>query len=96
MMREHERGHVIRRLLAPPAAPALVRPRPAHRPEHVAAEDPGADVLEAARGDVVVDAALATLAVVHALPGAGAEEPLEHLRPADPEGKSRLWSGPAP
>ncbi len=34
--------------VAPPAFPALVGPRPAHRAEHVAAEDPGADVREAA------------------------------------------------
>src|SRR5207237_8495113 len=43
VMREHEHRRVIRRLFAPPAAPAIVGPRPAHRTEHVAPEDPRAD-----------------------------------------------------
>jgi hypothetical protein len=56
VMSEHEHLRVIRRVLTPPAAPALVRPRAAYGAEHVAAEDPRADVLEAAAGEVVVDA----------------------------------------
>ena len=47
VMRQHEHRHVVRRLVAPPALPALVRPWPADRPEHVPAQDPGADSLEA-------------------------------------------------
>mgnify|MGYP003346669878 CR=1 FL=1 len=49
MMREHEHRHMIGRLVAPPALPTVVGPRSAHGTEHVAAENPGADILEAAR-----------------------------------------------
>jgi hypothetical protein len=44
---EHEHGHVVRRLVAPPALPALVGPGAAHRAEHVAPHDPGAHALHA-------------------------------------------------
>src|SRR5262245_27941139 len=56
MVREDEDWHVVRRIRAPPALPLMVRPRPAHRPEHVAAHDPGAQILERAGREVVVDA----------------------------------------
>ena len=62
-----------------------------HRPEHVAAHDPGADVLEAARGEVVVDAFSADLATdqrfsevgVHFLERLRAEDPLVQRHPSD-------------
>ena len=47
---------MVRRVVAPPALPAFVGPGPADRAEHVAAEDPGADILEAARRKGVVGA----------------------------------------
>src|SRR5262245_36771150 len=56
MVREDEDWHMVRRIRAPPALPLMVRPRPAHRPEHVAAHDPGAQILERACREVVVDA----------------------------------------
>ena len=40
VMRQHEDRHVVRRLLAPPAAPLLVGPGAPDGPEHVPAEDP--------------------------------------------------------
>src|SRR5438105_15720800 len=43
VMRQHEDGRVIRRLVAPPALPAVVRPRASDRTEHVAPKNPGAD-----------------------------------------------------
>src|SRR5260221_9677530 len=55
MLRQHEDGYVVGRALAPPSLPTVVGPGAPHRPEHVAAHDPSADVLEAARGKVVVD-----------------------------------------
>src|SRR3954469_10178234 len=42
IMRKHEDRRVIRRLVAPPAFPVLVRPRATNRAEHVAPQDPGA------------------------------------------------------
>src|SRR5271156_2082554 len=43
MVRQHEGRRVIRRVVAPPAFPALVRPRTADRPKHIAAEDERAE-----------------------------------------------------
>src|SRR5206468_1956393 len=55
MVGEYEDSNMIGRRVAPPSLPALVGPGPAHRPEHVAAEDPGPDVGEAAGREIVVD-----------------------------------------
>src|SRR5215468_11030087 len=56
---QHEDGSVIRRLLAPPAPPAVIRPRAADGPEHIAAENPSADPGQALGCNLVVDARLA-------------------------------------
>src|SRR5918911_3899503 len=61
VVRENKNGHVIRWVAAPPTLPALVRPGPAHRSEHVAPQDPRADVGLAAGDEVVVYARGATL-----------------------------------
>src|SRR5262245_8540166 len=61
MMRQHEDLAMIGRLLTPPAFPAIVRPWPAHRAEHVAAQNPGADVRKAARGEIIVRAGRAVV-----------------------------------
>src|SRR6185295_12052323 len=63
VVREHENGDVIGRGLAPPSLPSVIRPGAARRRKHVAAHDPGAEVLEAARGEVVVDALPADLLI---------------------------------
>jgi hypothetical protein len=60
---EHEDIRVIRRFVAPPAFPWVVRPVATNRSEHVAAEDPCADVGEAASCKIVVDAASMTLTI---------------------------------
>src|SRR5262249_48844821 len=85
---------VIRRLVAPPALPAFVGPRAAHGAEHVAPEDPRADPREAARREIVVDPCFSAFLAVHALPGAGMEEPVEELRPADAEGVLEILARP--
>ena len=85
VMREDEHRRVIRRLLAPPAAPAIVGPRPAHRPEHVAPEDPRADVGEALLRHGVVGPRLAFAQVLHLAPEARGEEPLHQLGTAHAE-----------
>src|SRR6185369_16644158 len=54
VMREDEDRHVIRRVLAPPTSPGIVRPRAANGAEHVAAHDPCAQILEPASSELVV------------------------------------------
>ena len=46
-MREYEDRAVIRWVVAPPPLPGVVRPGSAAWREHVAAHDPGADILKA-------------------------------------------------
>src|SRR5690606_1913573 len=77
---------MVRRLLAPPAFPAVVSPRPAGMGEHVAAQDPGADAFHAAPGEVLIYAALAVALAVHLLEGVGREEPFVQVLAADAEG----------
>src|SRR4029453_9266319 len=61
MMREHKDRNVIGRVVAPPALPGVVWPRPAHGSKHVAAQNPGAKIDNAARREVVVGAGRSTL-----------------------------------
>src|SRR4029079_18153399 len=68
MMRQHEHRHVIRRRVAPPAFPAVVRPRAANRTEHVATEYPRADPCESSRGAVVIGTGFSAVAALHPLP----------------------------
>src|SRR5207302_10273736 len=85
VMREDEHGRVVRWLLAPPAAPALVGPGPAHRPEHIAPEDPRADASKALLRHGVVGPRLALAQVLHLAPEARGEEPLHQLGTAHAE-----------
>src|SRR5881397_2236643 len=79
VMGQHEDGRVIRRLVAPPALPAAVRPRTPDRTEHVAPENPGTDSGKALLGNPVVDPRLATVKALHLSPHARGEEPLHQL-----------------
>src|SRR5712664_3584764 len=85
VMRQHEDGRVMRRLVAPPALPALVRPRAADRTEHVAPEYPGADSGKALLRDSIVDSRLSIGMAVHLPPYACIEEPLHQLGAPDAE-----------
>src|SRR5215472_11096836 len=96
MMGQHEGRHVIRRVVAPPSLPAVVRPRPTDRPEHVAPHDPGADVLEAARRELVVDAGRAAVLAEHLPERAGAEHPFMQRHAADAEGILQVLVRPGP
>jgi len=60
-MGEDVDGHMVGRIGTPPAFPELSgfwigSPRAANGAEHVAAEDPGADVFKGLRGEIVIDA----------------------------------------
>src|ERR1700758_4397093 len=85
MMRQHEDGRVIRRLVAPPTLPVLVRPRAPDRTEHVAPENPGADPGKALLRHSVIDSGLSVVVAVHLPPYASGEEPLHQLRAPDAE-----------
>src|SRR5215471_10113302 len=78
-MRQHEDGGVIRRFIAPPALPAVVRPRAADGTEHVATENPCADSGEALLRDSVVDSGFSIVVAVHPSPNAGVEKPIHQL-----------------
>ena len=58
VMRRHEHRRVVGRFVAPPTLPVVVRPRTSHRTEHVAPENPGADVGEPLLRKLVVDTRL--------------------------------------
>src|SRR4029077_17973727 len=80
MVREDKDRHMVRWIGAPPAFPLIVRPRSAHRPEHVAAPDPGAEIPERACREVVVDAGRPAVSALDLpLEGAGWKEPLVQL-----------------
>lgn len=83
---EDEDGSVVGGFFAPPAFPGFVGPGASDGAEHVAAEDPGADVFEAFGGEVVVDAGFAAGLALHGSPGAGGHEPVEEFVAADAEG----------
>src|SRR5688500_17019411 len=80
MVRQDEDRHMVRRIGTPPPFPLVVRPRPAHRPEHVAAHDPGAKILERTCREVVVHAGRPALAPLYVpLKGAGRYAPAVQL-----------------
>src|SRR5579864_648150 len=84
MMSEHENLRMVNRVVTPPSAPALIRPGTAHRPEHIAAHNPGAHIAEASRGKVVVDPGLAVFVSEQMrLKCASRERPSMKGRPAD-------------
>src|SRR6185503_12059646 len=60
VMRHDEDRNMVGRILSPPAVPLHVGPRPANRPEHVPSENPGTNILEAARSEVVIDSRCST------------------------------------
>lgn len=82
---QHEDRRMIRRLFTPPASPALVGPRSAHRAEHVAAEYPRTKTAEAALRYVVVDAGFAVGQAMHLAPSPRIEKPFHEIGAVDPE-----------
>src|SRR6266576_2285245 len=85
VMRQYEDGRVIRRLVAPPALPAVVRPRAPDMAEHVAPKNPGTDSGKALLRNSVIDSRLSIVITVHSSPYACLEEPLHQFRAPDAE-----------
>jgi hypothetical protein len=61
VMSQDESWNVIRWIVPPPAFPIHVGPGTANRSEHVSAENPGANIPEAPRSEVVIDPRCATV-----------------------------------
>src|SRR5262249_5950157 len=83
VMRQDKHGHVVRRLVAPPAFPTLVRPRPANWAKHVAAENPRANSGKALLGNLVIDAGFSVFLAMHHSPNTSMEKPFHQLRTVD-------------
>jgi hypothetical protein len=61
VMSQDESWNVIGRGVPPPAFPIHVGPGTANRSEHVSSQNPGANILEASRSEVVIDSRSATV-----------------------------------
>src|SRR5947209_8103869 len=72
---EHVDGSVVRWTVAPPSLPGFIWPWSSNRPEHIAAQNPRADVVEPARREVVINAGSASIAPKHLSKCAGGEGP---------------------
>ena len=82
MVRQHEGRRVIGRIVAPPALSALVRPGTADRPEHIAAEDEGAEPVHRTMCVGLIDAVRAAVLANHRSEHTRAEHPLVQFPPA--------------
>src|SRR5688572_16323388 len=85
VVRENEHGRVIGWILTPPAAPGLVGPRAPDRAEHIAPQWPRPDPYHAPSREVFVDAGVPTVAALHALERASADQPVMQAFAADAE-----------
>jgi hypothetical protein len=85
VVRENEHGRVIGWVLTPSTAPRLVGPRATDRAEHVAPEYPRPDPPHAPSREVLVDAGVPAITALHALEGAGADQPVMQAFAADAE-----------
>ena len=78
-MRQYERWRMIRRIVAPPAFPSIVRPLPTNRSEHVATEDEGTETVHCTSGETVIKAGFTALFSMHPTKGLRWEKPLKDL-----------------
>ena len=92
-MGEHEHRRVIGRVVAPPALPLIVRPGAARGAEHIAAENPGADPLNTARGKIVVDPNCPAATAEHRLKRACRENPFVQLGAAHAQRVVQILTG---
>src|ERR1700759_3684031 len=93
MVGENEGRCVVRWIVAPPALPIGAAPIVAGRPEHIAAEDEGAEACHCSFGKAVVGAAVFP---DHRSKGQGREEPVHQvLAPfAERMFQALVWTGP--
>jgi hypothetical protein len=73
---KHEDRSVIRRVVAPPTLPSVVKPRSANRPKHVPAENPSSDIRESAGCKIIIDTRRTTIISNHPLKRSSSYEPL--------------------
>ena len=73
VMAEHEDRHVKRRVVAPPTFPIFVGPFSSDRPEHIAADDPRANIRKTTRCKIIVHPRCSPVASVHLLKRSGCE-----------------------
>lgn len=81
VMGQDKDRRVVWRVIAPPAPPTVVRPGTSTCGEHIAAQDPGANILKPSSRELVIDTRAATFAAEHVLYGPGCECPLMQLDP---------------
>jgi hypothetical protein len=86
---------VIRRIVAPPAFPVPVWPGTPVGIEHVATQNPRADIARAARGKIVIYTGGAGTSPVHLLKSVGGKEPFMQLHAAFADGifQTLVWAG---
>src|SRR5215467_216099 len=85
---------MIWRLVAPPSFPRIIGPRSAHWTEHVAAQDPRADVFKRLQREIVVDPALTAAVPGHFVKDVRGKEPGVKLSAADAKGILQILPGP--
>jgi hypothetical protein len=90
---QHKDLCVVWRIVAPPAFPCIVGPGASDRPEHIAPDDPGANVAEAARRKTVIDIGSAAIIPEHLLKSSGGEDPFVQRHAANAEWIVEILAG---
>ena len=80
MVREHEGGRVVGRIVTPPSPPAIIGPFAPDRAEHVPSHDEGTEAVHRAPGERVVGTDVTAALALHRAEGSRGEVPLEQLR----------------
>src|SRR6267378_3772962 len=73
---EDEHRGVVGRVFAPPSFPIIVWPRAPDGSEHIPSQNPGADIVEAACQELVVNSGGPSILAKHFLKGTGGEGPM--------------------
>ncbi len=85
VMRQHKDRNVVRRVVSPPALPSIAGPDAPDRSEHIATENPRADVPDPAGGEFIVNPSGAAVFSNHLLESLGREKPAMERLSADAE-----------